>query len=146
MCERSDTVATSAFTDKSKKPTEADLSRVLGRSKKLWDELRSCATGQETSVSEEWKCHGEKYGWSLVLRGKKRNLLYMSPREKHFMASCALGEKAVAAAESAGLPPQVLEAIRTAPRYPEGRPARIEVRTAKDLEVVKQLLALKMSC
>ena len=139
-------MATSAFTDKSRKPTEADLSSVLGRSKKLWDELRSYAGELGTPVSEEWKCHGEKYGWSLVLRAKKRNLLYMSPREKHFMASCALGEKAIAAAEKTGLPPQVLEAIRTAPRYPEGRPARIEVRTAKDLAVVKQLLTIKISC
>jgi hypothetical protein len=38
-----------------------------------------------------------------------------------------------------------LEIIDEAPKYAEGRGVRIEVRTKKDLEAVKQLAAVKMA-
>jgi hypothetical protein len=139
-------MASNPFTDKAKKPTEDDLAAELGRTKKLWNQLRAHAAQQPAPPTEEWKHSGVKYGWSLVLHAKKRNVLYMAPREGYFMANLALNEKAVIAAADAGLPPAILDAIRTAPKYAEGRPVRIEVRAAKDLDVVKRLLVLKMSC
>ena len=73
-----------------------------------------------------------------------RNLLYLKPLQKRFMAGFALGEKAVQAAEQSNLPDSVVEMIRRAPEYPEGRAVRVEVKTAADVKIAKRLLAIKM--
>ena len=42
------------------------------------------------------------------------------------------------------LPADVIKLIKTAPKYPEGRGIRLEVRTAADVKNAKKLLAIKM--
>ena len=72
-------------------------------------------------------------------------MLYMRPTAKHrFAVSFIFGKKAVQAAEESDLPDHVVEMIRQAPQYPEGRAVRIEVTTAADVKIAKQLLAIKM--
>ena len=88
---------------------------------------------------------GEKWGWSLQLKRKKRTILYMTPCKKHFLAGFALGEKAVKAAHESDLPGSVLTLIDSARKYAEGRGVRIEVRTKKDLESTQKLAAIKMA-
>ncbi len=85
-----------------------------------------------------------KWGWSLRLKQKKRAIVYLTPCAKYFLAGFALGEKAVQAAQESALPDSVLEVIENAPKYPEGRGVRLEVRTKKDCEAVKLLAGIKM--
>jgi hypothetical protein len=59
--------------------------------------------------------------------------------------SFALGDKAVAAARQSGLPQSVIEMINEAKRYAEGTAVRIEIKQAKDIEIVKQLAAIKLA-
>ncbi len=131
------------FADKSKKPSDADLAKALGGAKRHWDALRVHALAAIPGVTEEWKCYAGLSGWTLVLRSKRRSLVYLRPLAKHFMASLAFGAKAVAAAEASDLPARVIEMIQTAPEYPEGRAVRLNVKTAADAKVVEQLLAIK---
>jgi hypothetical protein len=56
-----------------------------------------------------------------------------------------LGEKAVKAAHTVPLDESVLALIDEAPKYAEGRGVRVEVRTKKDIESVRQLAAVKMA-
>jgi hypothetical protein len=69
----------------------------------------------------------------------------MTPQKRRFLVGFALGEKAVRAAHAIPLDGSVLALIDEAPRYPEGRGVRIEVRTKKDIETVKRLAAVKMA-
>jgi hypothetical protein len=78
------------------------------------------------------------------LQSKKRNIVYLSPRAGSFLASFALGDKAVAAARKSNLPPHVLKIVNAAKRYAEGAAVRIEVRAAKDVDVVKTLAKIKL--
>jgi hypothetical protein len=71
-------------------------------------------------------------------------VVYLTPRRGHFLASCALGEKASTAAKQASLPAPILSIIDDAPKYAEGRGVRIPVRTARDLAGVVTLAAIKM--
>ena len=48
------------------------------------------------------------------------------------------------AAEQSELPDHVIELIRQAPKYPEGRAFRLEVSKAADVRIAKELLAIKM--
>ncbi len=138
-------MALSAFDDKSKQPTAADLKTMLGRSNVHWDSLRTHIASEYPPLDETWNFAGAKWGWSLRLKQKKRTVLYMTPCKKHFLVGFALGEKAVKAAHDAGLPDSVITVIDQAPRYAEGRGVRIEIRNKRDLDAVKKLAAVKMA-
>jgi hypothetical protein len=69
----------------------------------------------------------------------------MTPCNGFFRASFALGEKAVQAAQKSGLPDNILKVIENAPKYPEGRGIRIEVRSEHDSATVERLAAIKMA-
>lgn len=138
-------MAYSAFDDKATKPKPRELEQTLGRSAMHWKRLIAHAEEVFAPLTQEWGFSGAKWGWSLRLKQKKRTIVYLTPRAKHFVAGFALGEKAVRAAHDEGLPDWVLEAIEAAPKYAEGRGVRLEVRVVKDLEGVKQVAAVKMA-
>ena len=93
---------------------------------------------------EEWKYYSPKSGWILKSLNKKRNLFFFTPCQKYFRISFVFGDKAVAAIEKSDLPAAMIEEIRKAKKYAEGRGLRLEARTSSDLEHVKKLLAIKV--
>lgn len=138
-------MALSIFDDKALPPREADLKQALGKTFKLWCDLRDHVVKEYAPISPEWGYASKSTGWGLRLKGEKRAVLYMTPCEGYFLASFALGEKAVAAAHAAKLPDPVLEVIDRAPKYAEGRGVRLEVQTSKGVDSIKKLAAIKMA-
>jgi hypothetical protein len=138
-------MALSVFDDKARPPEDADLARALKRSFVFWNELKELIGSRFTPLSLEWGFAGKAYGWGMRLKHKTRTILYMTPCEGHFLASFALGEKAVKAAHNSDLPTSVLQVIDSAKKYPEGRGVRLEVRNAKDVHHVETLAVIKMS-
>jgi hypothetical protein len=59
--------------------------------------------------------------------------------------SFALGDKAVQAARQSRLPQRVIRMINEARRYAEGTGIRIEMKKPKDIEIAKQLAAIKLA-
>ena len=137
-------MALSAFADKQTQPSPAALKRVLGRSAAAWDELTAHVAAEFAPLEQTWIYPAANWGWALRLKQKKRTVLYMTPMEKHFIAGLMLGDKAVKAAQGAGLPRETLKELDEARKYAEGRGIRMEIRFKKDLEVVKKLAAVKM--
>jgi hypothetical protein len=138
-------MAPSALDDKSRMPDDSMLTQVLGRSKGLWDTILAHLAEQYPGVQNEWNFPGAKYGWSLRPKHKKRTILYLTPQKEFFLVSFVLGERAVAAAEESSLPAPILETLRNAKRYAEGRGIRLEVRQRDDIEIVKKLIEIKMT-
>ncbi len=138
-------MALSAFEDKAHPPTGEDLKVVLGKAHGLWLKLHLHVDSKFAPVSPEWGYSGKAYGWGLRLKTDKRTVLYMTPCHGYFLASFALGEKAVAAAQSSKLSPWVLDAIEKAPKYAEGRGVRLEVKSAADLRQIELLADIKMA-
>jgi hypothetical protein len=132
------------FADKSRPPSAADLTAVLGRAKQHWDNLVAQAQRSDPKVHTEWKYYSSKSGWSCVLRDKRHNVLYLIPSEKRFTASFAIGERALEAARQSGLPDEIVQLIEQAPKYPEGRAVRVEVKSAANAAIASTLLDLKM--
>ena len=128
--------------DKAKVPDRAALARELGAAEILWDKLASHIKSEFAPVTEAW---GFYKAWSLRLKRKDRTILYLLPRDGHFLCAFVLGGKATDAARQAKLPKPVMKQIEEAPVYAEGRGFRLEVRTANDLETMKTLAAVKMS-
>jgi hypothetical protein len=135
----------SVFNDKSRLPQDNDLAATLGSTFVFWNELKRLIASKFTPLSVEWGYASKKTGWGLRLKREKRTILYMAPREGYFMASFALGEKAVKAAHESDLPVSVLKVIDSAKKYAEGRGVRLEVRSAEDVRNVEKLAVIKMA-
>jgi len=135
----------SAFDDKKSKPSAGDLEKTLGRTATHWRNLIGHIADRYAPLDRTWKFAGERWGWSLRLKRKKRTVLYMTPCRKHFLVGFALGEKAVTAAHDSDLPSSALELIDQAPKYAEGRGVSIEIRNRNDLDAAKKLAAIKMA-
>jgi hypothetical protein len=137
-------MALSAFDDKSKQPQEEDLSITLGSAYPQWKAL-IMHVSSTYAASPEWGFSGKSYGWGLRLKTEKRVVLYMTPCKGYFLASFALGEKAVKAAHESDLSADVLAVIDSAKKYAEGRAVRLEVRSAEDVRDIEKLAAIKMA-
>jgi len=126
-------------------PTEHELAEMLGRVKANWDVLNKYLVETFEPVSSEWKSYSKKVPWTLQLKHKKRTIIYLTPEKRNFMAVLVYGDKAVKIASDSNLPPDIMTSINEARKYVEGRPIRIQVRTKKDIVLVKKLVAIKMS-
>ena len=91
----------------------------------------------------EWKFYGAKYGWSLKLFEKKRNLCFINPKDGSFDVAFNFGDRAAEAVLAGTSSEAVKEALRAARRYAEGRGVRLTVASAPDLDEVRRLLAVK---
>jgi hypothetical protein len=131
------------FADKSHQPDDADLADTLGRAKRHWDTLVAHVQQASPAATAEWKFYTAKYGWTFVVREKRRNLFYLKPLAKCFTVSLAFGDKAVDAAEQSDLPDEIVKPIRQSPKLPEGRAVRINVTSASHVAIAKKLLAIK---
>src|ERR1035437_5062182 len=130
-----------AFIGKPKPPAPAEVATALGATKALWDRLLAGLADEHNLTVQEWNSYSPKAGWSLRLKLKDRNIVYLAPRTGCFLTSFVLGDKAVAAARQSGLPQSVIKTINEAKRYAEGTAVRIEMKKPKDIETIKQLAA-----
>jgi hypothetical protein len=133
----------SAFTDESKRPDDAELAVILGGAKRHWDNLLSRIQRDHPRAKAEWKHYST--GWRLIIKEPRRNLAYLNPLRKHFVVSFALSDEAVDAAERSELPVPILEALRASKKFPEGRAARIDVASARDVAHAGALFSIKIA-
>jgi hypothetical protein len=134
---------TNAFIGRLKPPTSADLAAALGPAQQIWDRLLREVSAACGIDGQEWNSYSPKAGWALRLQRKGRNILYLAPGKGAFLASLALGDRALAAARQSKLPARVLKTLNEAKRYAEGTAVRLDVASAKDLDAVKQLAIAK---
>lgn len=132
-----------AFIGKKEAPTADELAVVLEDTQVFWGQLVTDMATLGIGI-QEWNSYSPKAGWALRLLRKKRRILYMSPHKGCFQVLFILGDKAVKAAHEDGLPKGILKRIDEGQRYPEGTAVRIDVKSARDIEVVKKLAALKL--
>lgn len=134
-----------AFIGRTGQPSDGELAAVLGAGKALWDRLLDELAAELRLVVREWNSYSRKAGWSLRVKLKERNVVYLSPHHGCFTASFALGDKAVQRACAGSLPPRIVKLIRDAKRYAEGTAVRIEVSGPEDIAVVKELASIKLA-
>ena len=138
-------MALSVFDDKLTPPTEASLKQALGESFALWYELKKVLAANYPPGSFEWGFTSKSTGWGMRIKQKERVILYMTPCEGYFLASLALGDKAVKATQESNLPKKVLKIIAGSRRYAEGTGVRLEITSRSDVPIVEKLAAIKLS-
>jgi hypothetical protein len=135
---------TNAFIGKSTQPTERELAAELGPSKTLWKHLLNDLASEFDLTDLVWHTYSTKAGWSLRVRRRERNIVYLAPSKDSFMACLALGDKALQSVRRNKLPKRIMKLIDEAKRYPEGTAIRIEVTSPKDLDIVKKFINAKL--
>jgi len=138
-------VLPNAFIGKAKKPTDAELAAVLGPAKARWDKLLACLADEYKLTVQEWNSYSPKAGWSLRLKSKGRNIIYLGPCTGAFRTAFVLGDKAVEAARRSDLPQSVIKIINTAERYAEGTAVRLEIKAVKDIAAAVHLAGIKLA-
>ncbi len=133
-----------AFLGQTAAPSFAEVSTALGLANTVWQELVDWLA-EESGVEQEWKSSGKKYGWSLRLKIKKRNILYLSPCVGCFRAAFIFGDKAMVAARQSNLTESTLQLLDSAPRYPEGTGLRLLVQSSDDLAEIRKLARIKLA-
>ncbi len=132
-----------AFLGVAGQPAQEAVAAALGSTAEVWEQLVQWLA-QQGVTGQEWKSSGRKYGWSLRLQFKKRNIVYLAPCKDCFRVALVLGERAVEAARNCGLSKSAMQLLDEAPRYAEGTGVRLMVNSAKDLATVKKLALVKI--
>ncbi|UCC99141.1 MAG: DUF3788 domain-containing protein [Phycisphaerales bacterium] len=138
-------MSVSVFDDKGAKPDNKMLAKALGKSHRLWLQIKENLKAEYGELIEEWKFYGQKSGWILKTLRKKRNLFFFIPLKGSFRVSFVFGEKAVAAVEKSGLPKKLITELKNARKYAEGRGLQIDVRSSADVEHIKRLVEIKVN-
>jgi hypothetical protein len=133
-----------AFIGKTTQPTAEEVIAVLGATAVVWKELIAWFAEQNV-VDQEWNSYSHKYGWSLRLKVKKRNIIHLAPCSGCFRVAFIFGDKAVAAARQSNLSKSTLKLLDEAPRYPEGTGLRFTVKSSKDLAAIRKLALIKLA-
>jgi lysylphosphatidylglycerol synthetase-like protein (DUF2156 family) len=136
-------MAPSVLDDKAVVPDDEQLETAIGKSFKLWNDIRGHIFERYDKVVEEWTHSGKNYGWSWRAKQGKRALVYLIPQKGFFLAAFCFGDKAVVAVEESNVPEAIKEGLRTARKYAEGRGIRFEVRKAGDVKTIRTLLEIK---
>jgi len=132
-----------AFLGRKDQPADAEVLAALGKSGNAWKQL--IAWFAENGVAgQEWKSISPKYGWSLRLSVKKRNIVHLSPCCGCFRVVFILGDRALKAALERDLPKSIVNEIRGARRYAEGTGIRLVVKGTRDLPAIRQLTLIKL--
>jgi hypothetical protein len=133
-----------AFIGKPAQPTDAELAAALGSTSETWKNFVEWLAAQGATI-QEWKSSSPKYGWSLLLKFKKRTIVYLAPCDGCFRVSFVLGDRAVAAARQGDLPKPILKLLDESPHYAEGTGLRLVVKGAKDLAAIQELALIKLA-
>jgi hypothetical protein len=133
-----------AFLGKATQPTNDEVATALGPSAPVWGELLDWLAKEKGVSDHDWKSSSPKYGWTLRVQLKKRNILYLSPCPGCFRVSLVLGDRAMAAARQTKLPKSIRQALDDAPHYAEGTGVRLIVRESKDLAAIRALATIKL--
>ena len=130
--------------DKSKEPNQDNVLQLLGQNAERLNDLDSFCENEVGQLIYEWKFYTKKSGWTRKALLKKRNLFFLSPQKDFFTITFVFGDKAVEAVEKSGLPDNVKSELGQARKYMEGRGIKIDITNDDDLEIVKQLLMIKI--
>jgi hypothetical protein len=138
-------MSVSVFEDKAVMPNDKMLAKALGKSNRLWQDIKKHLKAEYGELIEEWKFYGQKSGWILKTLRKKRNLFFFIPLKGSFQVSFVFGDKAVAVVEKSNLPKGLITELKNARKYAEGRGLRIDVKNSTDIENIKKLVEIKVN-
>jgi len=118
---------------------------MRGRSRALWDQVVAGVGGAHKPVKGEWHLAATTGTWHVRWKQKGRTILYLLPREKHFLAAFVFGERAEPVVRAGGFSSAVAKALEEAPPCGAGRGIRLVTKSRRDVSTMLKLAAIKLA-
>ncbi len=125
-------------------PTEEVLSSHLAKAKPSFVSLFRYNHENFPDFVERWKYYNDGKSWLLNVSRKKKTLFWLSVNDGWFRTTFYLNAKAAPRVADTGIPQELKDKFKES----EGQKFRgitVVVKAKKDVEVYKELLALKMA-
>lgn len=136
---------TEFFDKKDNVPTFVHLEEVLKESYKVFKQLTDYISDSYEDLSPCWKFYSPKYGWTLKMLLKKRNLFFITPEKEKFYITFVFGDKAVEVINQSQISESIKNDLNNARKYAEGRGVRLEIMDQSQLEDLKALADIKIN-
>ena len=136
-------MAKSIYLDKEIQPDELMLTVTLGEQKLSWYDILRHITQVYAIVTYEWKYYGIAWGWSFVIKSKAKTLCYLIPTEGQYYVAIIFNDKGRALASESKLPEQVKMAVEATKDNPKNIPYDFCVLGKDDVEIAKNLIAIR---
>lgn len=137
-------MSASIYSDKQVQPGTDLFSKDLSHTRDYYDKICEFIENEYGVLIREWKYYGKKSGWILKLINIKRNVLFIIPCNNYFRTAFTFGDKATDIVLNSELSDSIKKEITNAKKYAEGRTIQIEVRNEDDLNVVIELIKIKL--
>jgi hypothetical protein len=138
-------MALSIFADKDKHPDDVALKEKLEDTFPVWRAIVEHLYQHYNDISEEWSFSGKNYGWSLRVKLKKRNIIYLIPMGGFFKFAFVFGKKGVEEVKNSAVCFEIKNELLNARTYAEGTGFRMDVTDDKLLKDIKLLIGIKIN-
>lgn len=135
-------MAPTVFMDREHQPASEEILDALGPSAGHWQMLTTYLD-EAYGIEPTFVPPSKNYGWDLKYRKGGRTLVSLVPDRGGFTALVVLGEKEVDAVRQLELGGHVRDVFDGATQLRDGRWLFISVKSARDVEDVERLLAVK---
>jgi hypothetical protein len=136
-------MAPTAFMDPNHAPDESEIARALGPAvAPLWERLTRYVEGSY-GIEPGFVPPSRNYGWDVKYRKGGKTLVALTPDEDGFTALVVLGKEESKAAKDLPLGGHVRGVFDAARQLRDGRWLFVPVESARDVEDVEALLAVK---
>ncbi len=135
-------MAPTAFMDREHRPAESEILDVLGPSASLWERLTTYID-EAYGIEPTFVPPSKNYGWDVKYRKGGKTLVSLTPDREGFTALVVLGEKETEAARRLELGEHVSAVFDDARQLRDGRWLFVAVESARDVEDLERLLAVK---
>ena len=88
---------------------------------------------------------GDKYGWGLRIKDRKRAILYLLPRDRFFKVAFVFGRKATDLIMNSEVSAYIKSELDSARVYAEGRGIRIEITSNILIPDILMLVDIKIA-
>lgn len=136
-------MATSIFDNKEIVPNEEDLKEVLKENINIWNQLIDYLEEEYGPLTSEWKFYSKNAGWTYRISNEKRNLIFLSPNDKYFIASINMSVNVSKILLDMDLPEEIKTIIKETKAYREGKSVLITIKNENDLENIKTMLNVR---
>jgi hypothetical protein len=129
--------------DKNEYPSDAVLSRCLGKAKNTWDAFIAFLNESYPSFSGEWRYYNDGKSWLCKITKKKKTICWVSIWPKMFKTAFYFPDRAEDLIKISKLKREYIDQFINGKRYGKIRGVTVAVKKSADLNATKTLIEIK---
>jgi hypothetical protein len=131
------------FTDKTSKPTNYNISKIIGKAKINWEYILNYIT-TELNLKGDFKFYGINYGWALRFKKSGKSIISLYPDKDCFTIQVILNKTQIESALSENLNEKLVKTIRNTNEFNEGKWIFIRIDKESDMRDILVLVKIRI--